>query len=204
MIDKWQLLLAQLEVIESPLGWEIWTDEELHSFEDETGIILPAEYKNFCQVLGTRHFGKYIRIYCPNLNISKAEIQGLKYIIDRFPRAVSSKKTDIESLKKQLDSAFIFGGAPDADILFWDLKSYSIDDKSYDILLTKGNFLEGELYKVGRDFYEFVCNFCLGMKGWKILPKAKRPSPEDIARTFTRGSLKWLNDNYPNLRDWIN
>ena len=70
MVDKWQTLLKQLEILESSEGVEIWSQQKLQAFEAETGILLPIGYQEFCQVLGTGMFGNYIRIYCPHLKLS--------------------------------------------------------------------------------------------------------------------------------------
>ena len=49
MRERWQSLLNQLEIIETPYGSEFWSQDELDVFENEMRIIFPIGYKEFCQ-----------------------------------------------------------------------------------------------------------------------------------------------------------
>ncbi|MEM8779341.1 MAG: hypothetical protein AAGF26_10820, partial [Cyanobacteria bacterium P01_G01_bin.49] len=101
------------------------------------------------------------------------------------------KMMDRESLIDLLDSAFVFGREPSANSIFWDLRSYNNKDKSYDIYWANSDCFSGEIYKLGRDFYEFITEFCLGTKSFEILPKEKWPLQESLQKTFTRVQPNW-------------
>lgn len=121
-IEQWQALLAQLEVIESFEGREILTAEDLLTFETQNNIVLPATYKEFCQVFGS-------------LDLSRD--------------------------------------------IYW----VSID------------FLEEDrIYQVGRNFFEFVRDFCLGLKSQEVLPESIRPLPSVLGQTFTRFNVSVTNN----------
>jgi hypothetical protein len=198
MIEKWQYLLAELEVFEDDEGSEIWTEEKLQAFEFETGIMLPADYKTFCQVFGTGLFGEYMRIYCPNLDWSNLLLNSIKDEINNFPDPRHEKILNMTSLKKLLDSALIFGDNSTEDVVFWDLRTYDQVDKNYDIYIANSDCFDGEVHKIGRDFYEFVRDFCLGMKSYEVLPELMRPSPQELILTFYpfNSQVNFMDDEY--------
>lgn len=191
MKERWQSLLDQLEIIEIPNCSEFWSQDELDAFEKETGIIFPVGYKEFCQVFGTGYFGEFITIYCPHLKFSNACLGAIKDEIINFPDPEHEKMMDRESLLDLLDSAFIFGSEPSAISIFWDLRSYNKLDKSYDIYWVNSDCFSGKIYKLGRDFYEFVCDFCLGTKSYEILPEEEWRPPAALQRTFSRMRPNW-------------
>lgn len=191
MIENWQALLAQLEVIDSSFGSEIWSEEDFQAFEIKTGIILPTEYKEFCQVFGTGCFGDFVSIFCPNIQLSNICLEAIKDEITEFPHQDLEKMLDRKSLIQLLDSAFVFGTEPRANSIFWDLRTYSELDKSYDIYWANSDCFDGEIYQVGRNFSEFVRDFCLGTKSYEILPERKHPLPEALQPTFTRVKPNW-------------
>ncbi|MCT7949719.1 hypothetical protein NG798_07960 [Ancylothrix sp. C2] len=47
----------------------------------------------------------------------------------------------------------------------------------------------GDVYKIGRNFYEFVQNFCLGRKAYEVLPEFMQPDLESIRPTEGRFKL---------------
>ena len=179
MIEKWQNLLAQLEILENK-GWGIWSEERLLAFEAKTGIILPAGYKEFCQIFGNGTLGDYMGISYPNLQESNGITASLKDSLD----IVAGKVSNLAEIQKTLDSAFFFADNSNAHLVFWDLRTYSESDRSYDIYITYLDCFEGEFYQIGRDFFEFVRDFCLGMKSYEVLPEWMRPYPEELTLTF--------------------
>ena len=185
-METWLNLLAQIEIIELPSGSDIWTQEELSQFEKETDIILPQNYKEYCQVFGSGQFGDYMTIYAPYPHLSSMSLENIKEDIAEFPDPEHGKMMNVESLKQLLNCAFVFGGNPMSDTVFWDLRTYSDSDKSYDIYLANADCFDGGIYLVGRDFYEFVRDFCLGLKSYKFLPAFKRPRSQEIAPIFAR------------------
>lgn len=66
-----------------------------------------------------------------------------------------------------LDSALIFSGSSRAEYLALDLRTYRSDDDSYDIFLLCIN--HSSIFLVGRDFFQFALDFCLGSEALKRL-----------------------------------
>ncbi len=149
--------------------------EDIQAFEAEAGVVLPDGYKEFCQVFGSGMFGEEIRLYCP-CRVKSAHIREVCW------SAIASLKQDValeiqysvegqssldvekmKSLAVLLDSAFAFGDTPSAEILLWDVISYDETDKSYDIYIVPMDALE-RFTRIGRDFFEFVRDFCLNAK----------------------------------------
>ena len=116
-------------------------------------------------------------------------LEAIKDEIIRFPDPEHEKMMDRESLINLLNSAFVFGSEPGANSIFWDLKSYDEKDKSCDIYWANSDCFDGNIYKIGRDFYEFITEFCLGTKSYEILPEEEWVSQEDIQQNFTR--VRW-------------
>jgi hypothetical protein len=85
-----------------------------------------------------------------------------------------------------LDCSFVFGSEPSANSIFWDLRSYNKLDKSYDIYWANSDCFSGDIYKIGRDFYEFITEFCLGEQSYEILPEKEWSSKKALQKTFTR------------------
>ena len=183
MLETWINLKSRLK--EEPnryLPHEICSEKELLDFETQTKIILPPSYKECCQVFGSVAFGEYLQIRCPNLAYSQFW-EALESSIDS---AVIFREIDIKDVGKienLLDSAFVFGGSDTLLVLFWDLRTYS-KDGNYDIYLARGEDFDG-VYLVGRDFTEFVLDFCLGTKSHEILPEYMHPSLRSLQPTFT-------------------
>lgn len=192
MIEEWESLLNEVEIIQIPnYGSEFWSLQELDKFEDETGIIFPIGYKEFCQVFGTGCFGDFISIYCPHIDFSNALLKSIKDEIIEFPALEHEKMMSKESLINLLDFGFVFGGESCGISIFWDFNSYDKLDRSYDIYWINGDCFSGDIYKIGRDFYEFVSAFCLGTKSYEILPQKEWRSKEFLQKTFTRAKPMW-------------
>jgi len=200
MKNKWLALLKQLEIIK-PIpgpGEEKWTEEELLAFESETNIILPDEYKSFCQIFGSGGFGNYINIYCPYLQISdeykEMSKRGRNTLSGLIRTNNPSIISDLMSFHNLLDNAFYFGHSNSCDLVFWDLRTYSEIDKSYDIYITNWHnfYFDGWVDKICRSFYQFVIEFCLGTKSYEILPPEEHCIPEDLTLTFFPFNTKLL------------
>jgi hypothetical protein len=189
MLQDWQNLLAQLNPKEQTglAEQDIRTIEELIEFEFQSGFILPTSYKEFCQVFGTVLLGKYVEIYSPYPERSNGLKASLKLDLElQISKEVS---LNVEEISTLIDSAFIFDFTPGGDCLLWDLRTYSEEDESYDIYLVPGNEMEAT-YLIGRNFFEFVRDFCLGQKSHKVLPQYRRPKKRDLQLTYTRFSLR--------------
>lgn len=188
-LQKWQALLMQLEAEErlGCIGQDIRTEAELQRFETETSIVLPDGYKEFCQVFGTVIFGDYVTVFCPDISYSVSKINSLKFGLEL--QVSNEVALDEEAITNLLNSSFVFGDTQKGDYILWGLKTYSDLDKSYDIYLISVNDMDG-VYQVGRNFFEFVCDFCLDIKSYQLLPKYRRPLIKDLRRTYTRFSLQ--------------
>ncbi|AFY59124.1 hypothetical protein Riv7116_6808 [Rivularia sp. PCC 7116] len=68
-------------------------------------------------------------------------------------------------------------------MFFWDLNSYSSEDKSYDIYAMSHE--DYESCKIERDFYIFIYNYCLGMKKYENIPDTFILDDEEIAWVFS-------------------
>lgn len=180
-MQRWQALFEQVEVIDRGTPQNC-TEADLLIFEAQTGIVLPAGYKEFCQVFGSGIFGNYMQVDSPDLNFSRENIGYLKEEL-RF-QAEWDESIDIESIESLLNSAFIFGNNAHSDMLLWDLRTFSESDKSYDIYLAP--FSGPAVHLVGRDFAEFIRDFCLGMKAFDLLPEDMQPHIQELHPTFTR------------------
>ena len=191
-MQKWQKLLKILEVIRTSQA-EILTEVDLSRVEIERHLILPTDYKDFCQTFGSGIFGDFIAIHCPSSQLfsrSNLAIKSIKEQIRKYPSKNTQWDRELESL---LDSALMFGHDDRANIVFWDLRSYKSSDKSYDIYWAKVDEFDDNIYKVGRDFFDFVREFCLGIKAFEILPEELWPLPNDIRLQFTSWKNTTLN-----------
>ena len=206
MTSKWQTLFEEVEIIDSGFDSEIWNIDKIYEFEKNTEITLPEDYKEFCQVFGTGKFGNYVNIYCPSVNISEIYLEAIKLDINAIKEDVNSylftknyKKGDIEFdlIEELINSSFVFGDDAVSDVFFWDLRTFKSSDKSYDIYVANSDCCDGDIYKIGRDFYDFVYNFCLGMKCFEILPETMHPSHENIRYTFTPFNSTYLKSHIP-------
>lgn len=203
MRQKWIDIIQTLDVLENNEGQELWNENSFLKFEAETGLILPRDYKEFCKVFGTGILGDYMIIRCPDTNFSDSRKEVIRDEIRGFPvenireviidettgiPAVSdiAEPLDINSTITLLDSAFVFGDNSDSEVPMWDLRTYSQLDQSYDIYISRTEDFSGDIYKVGRDFYEFICEFCLGEKSYKVLPEWMHPFQDSIQPTFRR------------------
>ena len=75
--------------------------------------------------------------------------------------------------------------------IFWDLRSYNNSDKSCDIYWANSDCFNGDIYKIGRDFYRFITELCLGEQSYEILPEKEWRLRESLQRTFTPVSPVW-------------
>ena len=183
MIEKWQALLNQLEIVEKSVLIEIVSEERLKALESKLNATLPIEYKQFCQVFGIGLLGYYMRIRFFDIWESDISINCIKLDLGYDNLTINGDILDRESINNLLDSAFVFGDNCCSEVVFWDLRTYSELDQSYDIYLANEDCFEG-VYKVGRDFYEFIRGFCLGMDSYKVRLELIDTTPEELLLTF--------------------
>lgn len=182
-MDKWKQLLAQLEVTGGESSY--CQEEDFIAFESETNIRFPVGYKEFCQVFGSGALGGYTVVYCPCNIQTRADIREKSFLLAALREELSYEKLmpeqsipglsqdKIELLEKILTNAFAFGSNSNAQTFLWDLNTYSETDQSCDIYMISSDYLN-DTNLVGRDFYEFIKDFCLTAKSDEILPPKKR------------------------------
>ncbi|MBW4444694.1 MAG: SMI1/KNR4 family protein [Plectolyngbya sp. WJT66-NPBG17] len=165
MESKWVNLIEKLEIVSSE-GQEVLCEEDLRLVELECNIVLPADYKCFCQYLGSGMLSDSVRIYCSTLAFIRESKENLTYMIDRINEYVRNDvQRDLERDQNYLtllNSAFVFGdSATGHDVIFWDLQGYDELDQSYDIYWADLDLPECvDPVKVGRDFFGFIQDFC--------------------------------------------
>lgn len=180
MITEWRELLKQVEVRGDI--FEFTSEVDLLEFEGRTGIFLPSKYKEFCQIFGSGEFGNDL------LNIHVVSHDNLLSMIEWTSELRVNLELDIylddltmaklEVIRNHLKSALIFGGNGKSQFCFWDLTTYDKLDDSYDIYLASwGSY---DCCQVGRDFFTFVKDFCLGMKPYEYLPEGLLPDDTSI------------------------
>lgn len=184
-MEKWQKLLAQIEIFGDER--DTLTEEYLLNFEKETNRTLPADYKKFCQVFGAGRLGDFLNIYCPPHN-QQFYLETIKYEATQsyVPLEKLEKSMKVEAIVNLVEGGFVLGDDSGSYIVFFDLRSYKESDNKCDIYWARCPDFEGEIYRIGRDFFEFICDFCLGTKSYEILPLSMCPLPSLLAHTFTR------------------
>jgi SMI1 / KNR4 family (SUKH-1) len=157
-LEHWHQLISSIEVIDSPL-MELMTSEEILTFEQSHNLLLPQDYKDFCQVLGTGQANKYLNIYSPTDSLIRQQelIRLTMQHVSNFPS--SSIQQDL--LKTNLlANSFMFGDDSCGCMYMWDLRTYSDLDSSYDIYCgvwdSPADSFEREYQLMGRSFLEFA------------------------------------------------
>ena len=209
--DKWLSLVRELKVTGAKES--SCSASEVKRLEVELGVIFPVGYKEYCEVFGAGELGGFIRVFCPcftdvpeqarNTTFTLGSLQGsgglealeqeLDWETDRQIKGHSRVDgTRLSLLKRILSQAFAFGDDPNAHIYMWDLTSYNDSDRSCDIYMVPTDDLDGTRL-VGRDFFEFVHDFCLGSKASEVLPPRFSFHEEFTGKTFLRFDKKVLN-----------
>ena len=191
MIKQWMSLLKEIEIKPNQFGSEFKTLNELNKLENEIGFIFPVGYKEFCQVFGTGCFGDFITIFYPNIRFSNDCLDAIKNEIIEFPDLPHEKMMSKQSLICLLNSGFVFGREASGISIFWNMNSSDISDKSCDIYWANSDCFSGDIYRIGRNFYEFITEFFLGTKSYKILSKKEWKPKDYLQKTFTCGQLIW-------------
>ncbi len=183
-LEKWFALLKRVLVIhrgESKM--HTLSSEQLEQFESQAGFILPHEYKEYCQVFGTGEFGITIfNIRCPDC----VDVVGHLISLQDTINACVNYADYSEEEKQIFQSAYVFGYGADHSFLIFDLATYSDEDKSANIY---GISEDDTIYFIGRSFWEFIRDVCMGDKAAKCFPElVDGVDPESGLQDLVRGS----------------
>jgi hypothetical protein len=186
MLSEWNQLLEQIKIDGSV--WTCSSESDLRNFETRTGIVLPTAYKEFCQVFGSGEFD-LLFIYAiaaddPPMEIHTEDNLECLMMQDPFDYDEALRR-NLERLKALVSHSLLFGANGDGSIFFWDLETYSSDDESYDIYVA--SFDDYSDYKIGRSFFNFVRDICLGDEEYSSLPENFRPQSKYFPKTFRIG-----------------
>ncbi len=164
-IEKWLLLLNQVEVfLHDTSGLCILNQTQIENFESEAGLILPEEYKNFCQIFGSGEFGfNLFNINIPDCEDVEGRLASDKMILIDYCKNNCSLSDEVIEL---LDNAYLFGARHNFISFFFDLRSYNEQDKSCDIHAIECS--SGFTICFGRDFFKFIRDHCVGEKAKEI------------------------------------
>ena len=198
-IQQWKNLFKQINLIEprKKIRYEFNEEEDLSTFESEVGFTLPTEYKEFLQIFGSGHFGHgFLSINYPNMKFSQDD---LKYHLNAGKEGflkdalffISGEEyvtlEEAEEARKLLNSAFFFGRSSRQESLFWNLKTYSKIDKSYDIYIVRLGQIP---VKICRSFFYFVHDICFGLNPQTVYPLQLHKYLDEVSLDF------WCNHNF--------
>lgn len=168
-IEKWTDLKRTLTVTQE--SFLLCSAEDIDETEKDLGFKFPGGYKEYSSIFGSGSLGigempDEFRIYCPCCPQNQFDIRetgynliGLKLDLEATGLSEADERAKIAY--HLLENGYAFADTPGADVFFWDLSSYRDDDQSYDIYW-KADENSDAIKLVGRDFFEFVVNFCLG------------------------------------------
>lgn len=155
-LERWTTLLTQIVVTpELTDGLLCPNQEELTNFQSRLNFEMPIGYMEFCNVFGQGCFNNgWICIDCPSMQ----DLEGQFISNSDILNATKALYKNSISVQRLLSSAYLIG-LGSGTLFVFDLSTYSNSDKSCDICAVDD---EGDIYILGRDFFEFIRNFCMG------------------------------------------
>jgi hypothetical protein len=161
-MENWQQLLKKTDVEGTP---NIMTVSDLLTFETENNLVLPEDYKDFCQVFGSGLFGNEIRIQCPPKTEESPNIFAMLIsYLDELKLLNEFSDAKSKQIFQILNNGLLIGDTFNGELFMFDLSSSSKEDDSYDIYIIDMDSFESYgtgINKVGRDFYEFISDAAL-------------------------------------------
>lgn len=137
----------------------ILSESEIENYQYRIGVTLPKEYNEFCTIFGSGGFEpNECGIECPNIYNIEEQIRINKYLLQTCKECTEWSNEN----KELLDSAYLFGQGQDEISFIFDLRTYSQKDLSYDIYGV--NTEDGIVHYIGRDFFKFVRDICIGKR----------------------------------------
>jgi len=174
-LDKYRNLLNQLDLnlecfllseLVYPNDSFILNELQLIDFENTACFKLPQEFKEYCQVFGSGRFGSDgFAIYCPDIENIEGHLGSNENILEACQHSFKWSVKELELL----NNAYRFGSGECYVSFIFDLRSYSEEDKSYDIYGISCD--DGVIYFLGRSFFEFVSEICIGERTKKEFPE---------------------------------
>ncbi|MDJ0718447.1 MAG: SMI1/KNR4 family protein [Prochloraceae cyanobacterium] len=183
-MQKWIDLLQNITLTEKASKLVIISQLQLFNFEAETGIILPAEYKNFCQIFGSGMFGDLVSIHYLSSSLVQASTKAIEIVKQQIKKYPSKNKLQDKKLINWLNSLLIFASDDRGNIAAWDLKSFDELKNTYDIYWIQIDDFNDKMYKITSNFFDFINNFCLGRKSFDFLPEYMRLEPCDSFTSY--------------------
>lgn len=196
--QRWDNLLKVLSIDKS---WsKVASPNHFVSLEQKLGIKFPEDYQYFCQVLGSGSPDNYLRLDCLDEDIILEGRDTAEYMIERINHQIEERASktlleleaegypldrDFDSYIELLKSALIFGDCNSECVMFWDLRTYSSSDDSYDIYWHSQDTPECDIpIQIGRDFTDFVCDFLYGQLPCQLIPEVFPELPRQIRYSF--------------------
>jgi SMI1 / KNR4 family (SUKH-1) len=157
-MNDWNQILTELNV---NFDLRLNSLEELDEFEKNSGIKLPEKYKEYCQNIGAFTFNE------TKLTVFNIDFDNLEDIIEEdidIRETFTLYKEEFPEAQELLRNSFRFGMGYNLILLLFDLRTYSEIDRSYDIYILKDRNVDMPMIKLGRDFYLFIKDYCMGQK----------------------------------------
>ena len=174
-MKNWQKLLDKLRVIGTPLTNN---KMELVAFEEQANVKLPIDYHVYCQVFGGGDFNEIIGIE----RVAKDSQEMVDKLDEQkdFKDSILLGNEDNEILLRLVRASYIFGLRTLGTGVFFafDTSSYRDDDQSCDIYLIKDDI--GRVHSLGRNFHEFIANYCIGEKLLEDFPNIYFADPDFV------------------------
>lgn len=194
---------------------EIWpkgslptlTEDQLQKFESQADLILPQGYREFCQIFGSGQFGwDGFFIDSPDIDEIEKQLGSDRCIFEACKGNLeaykgnyySSQSNEIDEL---LDNAYLFGGGSGLIAFVFDLRTYNEQDLSYDIYGI--NCDSDFVCYLGRDFFEFVRDICMGDRAKQEFPELLLGSSLDFDENnlFYRNTTFFLSRSPSSIRE---
>jgi hypothetical protein len=163
------------------------SEQELEEYELILKHHLPLEYKNFCRVFGEGRFSD--DEFCINCQDTLDPIENLESnpsILESCLETFKYEHQWTSQLQSLVENAYLFGWGNNKLIFVFDLRTWSDSDQSYDIYGLK--FSDCYCYQVGRDFFKFIQEGCIGGKINKEFPNLISPLESDGTNDLSRRS----------------
>jgi hypothetical protein len=187
-LQKWIDFKSKINMVDEQ-KMKLLTADELEKIKAQTQVIFPQDYIDFFNVFGEgamsvneeSQLPSEIRLNIPNVEWSKQNVIWFKNSVRGRNQVFRGRfDTEAQHQLQLLDNCFVFCDSSRAEIFIWDLRTYKVEDDSYDIYQTNIDSFSSDY--VGRNFYEFICNFSFRIDLLQVLSPRQDFNPNP---TFT-------------------